>query len=301
MKIDKRLIYIWVVLANIGIYLILLILMVSGNGYPYPVTNLITESLTSEVVIISIIVSVIATWLSFSSLKLRNWIGFGVPFILLLASVYLWWSIRDCHESFCGLAEAMLSYYFVVIALSTLLFYAVGSFMRRLPINKVQSFMRLVYSLFGIILVSALVIVGNYAYVDAKISGSMQMTPSDRIKFCDSSFVNGRFSGRAGECWYETIISNAGVDVCSLATVGKESCLWVLYGTNMEACINSPGDFRSFSERKDDLKEYERIKDCWNDNIRKYPGLNTSNTRGPSCTRAGEDEEACGIFYKMLP
>ncbi len=303
--VDRRPLYIWliVLVTDIGLWLS------SSVSKVYHATLAEVGDLTSDSVsgilstyllgfsalllVISVFASVIPVLLSGSKLGRRAWLAFGIPSLLLLPIPYLTWHMYNCTGKFCDTLDQALIFIFGISAVLFTIFYLIGKFFRKWNAKVALVFL----CLESVFLVGAVVFLAYFAYFDFSLASFIAGEKKDSVKaaqFCDSLP-----DSRKGNCWYEVVRSNPGIDVCSWSksTIGREACTYTrkINYRGSEPCesIESPKYPKATEEERLALDSKEA--DCWKDKARIYPGLDVCNVN------ASENHEKCRALFKTPP
>lgn len=293
---DKRPLYLWVgvLLVNIGAYLVCVVMEVVDGGYH--VFESLVKVVPSYLPVfgISIFVSTVPTWLSGSTLKYRNWIGFVIPILLLAPVPYLVWYMNTCTGKMCGIGAYVLTLILGISAVVFTSFYLIGIFLRKW--SQKVAFCLVYFESFLIgVLISTLVYAAFLDSTLASLEAGKKMELSRGVHLCES--IPGLASSRKSSCWFEIAKTNPYVDVCSLTrnedskwscTIDRED----VYRT-IDRCENK--DSHISYEKKDDSAENARLIECWGNMAKKYPGLDICRA-----STYEWNKEKCALVFKTL-
>lgn len=293
---DKRPFYLWlgVILANVGTYLIITTMEVynSGTSFVIALFRPITTSY-SILIGVSLFVSIIPIWLSGTKFKRRNYFGFGIPVLLLLPIPYFIWHNFNCTGKFCNLLDIFMVYALGLMALIFVIFYLIGIYFRKWNIKVILSLICIEV----IVLIGTSIFLGYYVHLNSslellKTSERTESTKSTQL--CDSFPASGP---QIGDCWMQVIKANPSVDVCSLSKkeYSRQSCLFYM-GILYRDTNGCEGDSQLSYNKKDGPTETARLEQCWANKAKIYPGLNICS----SLWTYEWNREKCSAFFKTL-
>ena len=228
MNTDKRPFYIWlfVILANVGTYLAIVGSQVGWghfgtDAFFSPISNI------DNLIIIGITLSltIIPIFLSRTSFKWRNHIGYGIPVLIILYSV---WNFYTCNGKFCNLIDIPIAIGGIIFAV----FYALGVYL------KVWN-QKIILSL---LLIEVILLIGGFAFIvynsqlnsesNAKVLSLQEEskkaeTPFEIMKICDS-IPNSAYNSYKRDCWEKMVTLYPNVDLCSWSKEAnlKNTCLF---------------------------------------------------------------------------
>jgi hypothetical protein len=290
---DRRPQYIWLfaILANVPMYLFIVIeVMDFGNfgmdAFLYPLIhgqNLIF-------LLISMVVSLVPTYLSGVQATWSRYVGFGFPALIILYSV---WHFSTCEGKFCN----MIDIPFGIAGSLFGLFYALAVSLRKRSEKIVVS----------ILTIEILLLMGGLAYaMNGSHSNSESQTkvdtvsevasPEDAAKLCDSIPLDSEYRG---DCWVEATHRYPNTDMCAWSTVpeDKEECLFyqgIVYRENLEFGCEHKDSQISYN-LKDTPDEITRLRTCWSDKSSIYTELDL-------CVWAYEwNKDRCYEFLDTVP
>lgn len=211
-------IWIVVVLANIGVYLALIMVEVYGarasafSALFAPITDI--QSIIT--LCTSFFGSVIPVWLSGSRIERRDQFGFGIPILLLLPTIFFTWILFYSCDGYGCVGAAAIAYTLGLFSACFFFFYTVSFFLRKgnTSIALFLIFAELVF------LVGATLFLGYYGREDLSLAS---LESGKKIDFAKIDEMCSRGAKRKSEdnCWMAVLKGNPGVDVCSWAK--KES------------------------------------------------------------------------------
>ncbi len=294
--ISKKTFYIWLfaILANVGTYLTIVNESITNghfgtDAFFSPIIN--SGNLTF--LGISLFISIIPTLLSGLNFKWRNYIGYGIPIIIILYSV---WHFYTCTGKFCNIVDIPIAIGGFIFAV----FYALGVYLRKWNGKIILS----------LLWIEIILLVGGFAFIiyhsqlnsesKAKISALQEesqdvTTPIEIGKTCDSIPVKP-YDSYNSDCWQRAMKLYPNTDVCSWSKEAnsKNQCLFyqgLLYRENLEYGCEDKDSQTSYN-KKDDPSENTRLLQCWADKAKIYPELNI-------CQWTYEwNREKCTAYFK---
>lgn len=293
---DKRPFYLWlgVFLINIGTYFASIV----GGIYndDIPVSDAFTLIIPGYAWVfgISLFVSIIPVWLTGTTLRWRNWLGFGFPLLLLLPVPYLVWDINTCTGKMCGLGDYILILILGISAIAFTIFYLIGIFFRKWNPRFALSLVCL--ELF--LIIGLIATLGYFTFLDLtlkSLAAGKKMEVNHGVQFCEN--IPSGIS-RGDRCWFEIVKANPYVDVCSL--VKNENSKWLCI-THREDIYRTTDNCEGMDsqvsyDKKDDYAENVKLEQCWANKSKKYPGLDICRV-----STYGWSKEKCTSFFRTLP
>ena len=263
MDTNKRPFYIWlvVILANVIVYLTIVMIIVrdghsGASAFLFPVTDSTSRMLLG----FSVLISIIPTRLSRLNLKWGNYLGYGLPILMLLYSV---WHYNTCNGKFCNLLDIPIGTGALIFAL----FYTLGRN------DKIaQSLLWIEW----LILIGSMLLIGYHLNLNTESNAWNSATPVEIGKTCDS-LPGGNTSILRQECWIRAMATYPNTEVCawSKEKYSKIECLHLeedryrgnlIYGCEDEDTLVS-------YKKKDDPIEKARLFQCWDSKAKIYPML----------------------------
>ena len=278
MDTDKRPSYIWffAILANFGTYLAIVRESIGNGSFG---ANTILSSVTNNeslaLIGISLFISIIPTLLSGLDFKWRSHLGYGIPILVILYSV---WHYYTCLGKFCNLIDIPIGFWGLIFAL----FYALGTYLRKWNKKVVLSLLWIEV----ILLVGTIVFIGYQSHLNAVSSAKLSSlqeesqkatSPVEIGRTCDS-IPDDPHNGFLDACWQRAMAMYPNIDVCSWSREAnsKNKCLFyqgLRYSENREYGCEDKDSQTSYS-KKDDSAENSRLLQCWSEKAKIYPELN---------------------------
>lgn len=293
---DKRPFYLWlgVFLINIGTYLVSIVVETyDGDDHVSDALTLIIPGY-AWVFGISLLVSILPTWLSGTTLRWRNWLGFGIPVLLLPPVPYLAWHMYTCTGKMCNLYDDVLILVFGISAIAFTIFYLIGIFFRKWN----PKFALSLVCLESFLVMGLIAILVCFSFLDStfnSLAAGKGMEVNRGVQFCESipSIVS-----RGNRCWFEIVKANPYVDVCSLVKNENSKWLCTIYRENVYRTTDNCEDENpqvSWVKRYDQA-DNTKLEQCWVTKSKKYPGLDICRA-----STYNWNKEKCTSFFKTLP
>lgn len=228
---DKRPFYIWwfVILVNVIIYLGIVVADVY-SGYKTVQNVIFAPQVLSYFIIIgiSLLVTVIPTWISGSQKKWRHKVGYGIPILLLVPIPYFIYDWMTCTGKLCEVTGAFFTVILGSAAIVLAIFYTLGVFLRKwnIKVSKILVWIEAVIIAVGVAYLC------YCSYLDFKLASlkeSKITNVNEAVRVCDS--LN---NGRIYDCWTTVIKLNPVVDVCALSQSQKSKERCSLIQKNMD-------------------------------------------------------------------
>jgi len=296
MNQDKRKLYIWLfaILANVGTYIAIVIETINGGHFGVDAfIKSITTGESLALLGISLLISVVPIWLSGLNFRGRNYIGYGIPILVIIYSI---WHYYTCNGKFCNLVDIPI----IFSAIIFIVFFTLDIYLRRwsVKISIVLLCIEMVLLLGGITF--AIYTSHTNAVSNAQLSllqqESLKATTPDEIgKTCDS-FPDSPNNSLRGECWQRAMTLYPNTDVCSWSKEpsSKTQCIFyqgLRYRENLEYGCEEKDSLTSY-KKKDDPTENSRLLQCWAERAKIYPELNL-------CQYTYEwNQGKCNAFFK---
>lgn len=128
-KLDKRNVYIWIVvlLANISVVLAIGLFSVYEGRHFFNLTTFIALGIFLFSSIVPILIST-----GYNSNKLKNYYGYGIPALILLPIPYFIYDYYTCYSTFCEIIPIISIFCLVLLAIIFALFYTLGRYTKKL-------------------------------------------------------------------------------------------------------------------------------------------------------------------------
>lgn len=282
MEKDKRPFYIWLIaiLANVGVYLTLVLLQFTDDSLPSVLDALLLKDtyLKTRYLLplgISLAVSVLPIGISTLNHTYKSLIAFGVMALFLVPIPFIILDANTCHESLCQMIVLLIP---ILIGLVVIfgIFYTIGIFFRK------QSARFAISALWieSMIIAGVFLFVGYQIHLNTLVVSFEDMKPVEIAKVCD------RFTddSRGMDCWRKAIKAHPETNMCLLSknTRPQFLCFNVLSNQSFSRC----GGIETLG--------YERVTECWRGFAEKYPGVDFCQWEGTS------SKKTCMDFFKTL-